>query len=48
MDLIVLGGFFWGRLNTDPSVFGVAVATTIVVVIVAPVCRICQRAGYPG
>lgn len=31
LDLLVLGGFVWVKLNTDPFVIGVAVATMIVI-----------------
>ncbi|WP_246026225.1 hypothetical protein [Saccharospirillum alexandrii] len=31
LDLLVLGGFIWVKLNTDPFVIGVAVVTMIVI-----------------
>jgi hypothetical protein len=31
LDLLVLGGFVWVKLNTDPFVIGVAVVTMIVI-----------------
>jgi hypothetical protein len=31
LDLLVLGGFVWVKLNTDPFVIGVAVITIIVI-----------------
>ncbi|GAA3977048.1 APC family permease [Allohahella marinimesophila] len=34
LDLLVLGGFVWAKLNTDPFVIGVAVVTMIVIAIV--------------
>ena len=33
LDLLVLGGFVWVKLNTDPFVIGVAVATMIVIAV---------------
>ena len=33
LDLMVLGGFVWVKLNTDPFVIGVAVATMIVIAV---------------
>ena len=33
LDLAVLGGFVWVKLNTDPFVIGVAVAAMIVIAI---------------
>jgi hypothetical protein len=33
LDLMVLGGFIWVKLTTDPFVIGVAVATMIVIAI---------------
>jgi len=34
LDLIVLGGFLWVKLNTDPFVIGVAVAVMILIAVV--------------
>lgn len=34
LDLLVLGGFVWGKLNTDPFVIGVAVVTMIAIAVV--------------
>ena len=31
LDLLVLGGFVWVKLNTDPFVIGVAVVTMVVI-----------------
>ena len=31
LDLLVLGGFLWVKLNTDPFVIGVAVAAMILI-----------------
>jgi len=33
LDLLVLGGFVWVKLNTDPFVIGVAVVTMIVIAV---------------
>ena len=33
LDFLVLGGFVWVKLNTDPFVIGVAVATMIVIAV---------------
>ncbi len=33
LDLLALGGFVWVKLNSDPFVIGVAVATMIVIAI---------------
>jgi amino acid transporter len=33
LDLVVLGGFVWVKLNSDPFVIGVAVATMIVIAV---------------
>lgn len=33
LDLIVLGGFIWVKLNSDPFVIGVAVATMVVIAV---------------
>jgi len=37
MDLLALGGFVWVKLNSDPFVIGVAVATMIVIAVAAQV-----------
>ena len=37
LDLLALGGFVWVKLNTDPFVIGVAVATMIVIAVVEQV-----------
>ena len=34
LDLLVLGGFVWVKLNTDPFVIGVAVVTMIAIAVV--------------
>ncbi len=34
LDMLALGGFVWVKLNTDPFVIGVAVATMAVIAIV--------------
>ena len=33
LDLLVLGGFVWVKLNTDPFVIGVAVVAMIVIAV---------------
>jgi len=33
LDLVVLGGFVWVKLNSDPFVIGVAVVTMIVIAV---------------
>jgi len=33
LDLLALGGFLWVKLNTDPFVIGVAVATMMVIAV---------------
>lgn len=33
LDLTILGGFVWVKLNTDPFVIGVAVVTMIVIAV---------------
>jgi hypothetical protein len=35
LDLMVLGGFVWVKLNSDPFVIGVAVATMLVIAVAA-------------
>ena len=39
LDLMVLVGFVWVKLNTDPFVIGVAVATMVVIVIVIAIAE---------
>ena len=33
LDLLVLGGFVWIKLNSDPFVIGVAIVTIIVIAV---------------
>ncbi|WP_240366288.1 hypothetical protein [Psychrobacter sp. KH172YL61] len=33
LDLLVLGGFVWIKLNSDPFVLGVAVVTIVVIAV---------------
>jgi hypothetical protein len=39
LNLLVLGGFVWAKLNSDPFVIGVAVVTMVVIAAGAPAIR---------